>query len=388
MRFFAEELDKLKKLNLYRYLRVIDSPQDVQLTINGKTYISFSSNNYLGLANYPYLKSKSIEAIGKYGCGAGASRLISGNLKIYEELEDKIAKFKNTKSSLVFPTGYMANIGAITSLVDAKDAVIIDHLNHASIIDACKQSGAKILVYSHKDLNQLEKILKRYINFRRRLIITDTIFSMDGDIAPLPEIVKLAKQNDAMLMIDDAHGTGVLGKNGKGALEYFGIDEKSVDVVMGTLSKAIGSLGGFVAGSFELIDYLRNKARSFIYTTALPAGVCGAAIAGIEMIEKEKKLNEKLWNNTKYLLGKLKEHKLNTLDSETPIIPILIGDTEKTLDIAKELFENGIFVPAIRPPTVPNGTSRLRISLTSGHTKEHLDKLIEMLKRDAETSSA
>jgi glycine C-acetyltransferase/8-amino-7-oxononanoate synthase len=355
--FINQELKALKKSGLYRELR----------TINGKEHLIFCSNDYLGLANHPKVIEASTKAIEKFGFGAGASRLISGNTILHEELEKTIAEFKGREVAIVFPTGYMANLGVISSLVSEKDTIIIDRLNHASIIDACRLSKAKLQVYPHKDMKALEKILKRSGKYNKRLIVTDSLFSMDGDIAPLPEIVSLARKYNAITMIDEAHATGTLGEKGKGAEEYFGI-EGQIDIVMGTLSKAIGSLGGFVAGSHALIDYLRNKARSFIYTTALPPAACAAALAAIEIIESEPELVRNLRMNSRFL-GK-----------ETPIIPILIGDADKTMEVSQKLFDRGIFVSGIRPPTVPKNESRLRLTVTANHSKEDIECLVSSLQ--------
>jgi len=364
--FIEAELEDLKSQNLYRTLRTISRSDGRLIDIDGKQYLNFCSNNYLGLSNHPKVIEAAQIACKEFGAGAGASRLISGNLSIHEDLEKKIAKFKGREAAMVFPTGYMANLGTISSLVDENDTVIIDRLNHTSIIDACRLSKAKLQVYPHKDMAALEKILKRSTKFKKRLIVTDSVFSMDGDIAPLPEIAQLAKKYDAITMIDEAHATGVLGKTGRGAEEHFGI-EGQIDVIMGTLSKAVGSLGGFVAGSESLIDYLRNKARSFIYTTALPPASCAASIAALEIIENEPELIENLRMNSR-LLG-----------SETPIIPIIIGDLNKTMEISAKLFEKGILASGIRPPTVPKNECRIRLTVTALHTKEDIECLVSSL---------
>lgn len=387
LEFLREELENLKRSGLYRELRTVEKIEGSRITISGKEYLLFCSNNYLGLADHPKVIQKAIETIKDFGFGAGASRLISGNTVLHEELEKKIAKFKGREAAIVFPTGYMANLGAVTSLVDENDTVIIDRLNHASIIDACRLSKAKLQVYPHKDMKKLEMILKKSEKIRRRLIVTDSVFSMDGDLAPLPEIVKLAKQYNAITMIDEAHATGVLGPTGKGAEEFFEIVGQ-VDIVMGTLSKAIGSLGGFIAGSSELVDYLRNKARSFIYTTALPAAACAASLAALDIIESEPELREKLWENIKILTPSLRvspspsmmERGIKGVRIETPIIPIIIGDADKTMVVSQQLLERGIFVSGIRPPTVPKNESRLRITLTAAHTKEEIECLASSLQ--------
>jgi len=367
--FINEEIEALKKAGLYRELRLIDR-EKVKV---------FCSNDYLGLSKHPKIIGASIRATKEFGFGAGASRLISGNTILHEELERKIAKFKGREAALVFPAGYMANLGTISSLVDENDTVIIDRLNHASIIDACKLSRAKLQVYRHRNMEALEAILKKSGKLRRRLIVTDSVFSMDGDIAPLPEIVKLAKKYKAMTMIDEAHATGVLGKTGRGAEEHFAI-QGQIDIVMGTLSKAIGSMGGFIAGSKALIDYLRNKARSFIYTTALPPSACAASLAALEIIESEPELVRNLRMNSRFLKELLGTENLFSGSEDTPIIPIILGDAEKTMDISQKLFERGFFVSGIRPPTVPKNESRLRITITAAHSKEDIECLASLLR--------
>jgi glycine C-acetyltransferase/8-amino-7-oxononanoate synthase len=348
LEFIDQELAELKKAGLYRALRVVDP----------KTHTIFCSNDYLGLSQHPVVKEKTIATIKEYGFGAGASRLISGNTAIHEELEKKIAQFEKRAAALVFPTGYMANLGAITALVDENDTVIIDRLNHASIIDACRLSKAKFQIYPNKDMAALEKVLQRSAKFRRRLIITDAVFSMDGDLAPLPEIVALGKKYNALTMADYAHATGVVDLPGE------------PDIIMGTLSKAVGSLGGFIAGSAGLIDYLRNKARSFIYTTALPPAACAASLAALEIIETEPELRQKLWSNIRSF----------SQTAESAIIPLIVGDANKTMQLSAELFKRGFFVSGIRPPTVPNGESRLRITITATHTKEEIECLASLLQ--------
>jgi len=374
-KFINEELNNLKQAGLFRELKTIEKISGTKVTINNKEYINFCSNNYLGLAGHPKVKAKAIEAINECGFGATASRLICGNTVIHELLEEKLAKFKKREAAIVFPTGYMANLGTITSLVNENDTVIIDRLNHASIIDACKLSKAKLQVYPHLDMAALEKILQKSGKYKKRLIITDHVFSMDGDIAPLEQIVKLAKKYQAITMIDDAHAVGLK-------------IPAEVDIVMGTLSKALGSLGGFISGSQELIDYLRNKARSFIYTTALPMAACGAAIAALEVMEEEPELIERLYENVTHLTpliplsiydGEGETRALAREGVRSPIIPIIIGEANKTMEIAQKLFDQGVLVSAIRPPTVPKGQSRLRITVSAMHTKEDLACLASQL---------
>ncbi|MCF6158604.1 MAG: 8-amino-7-oxononanoate synthase [wastewater metagenome] len=378
MDFILHELKMLKNMGLMRECRIIEGTQGPHVHIQGKPYISFCSNNYLGLANHAKIKQAAVEAIHRYGWGTGASRLISGNMMLHEELEKKIAEFKGTEAAILFPTGYMANLGALCTLVARGDIVIGDKLNHASIIDGCRQSGATFRIYPHKNMSQLESLLRKSSTFRRRLIVTDSVFSMDGDIAPLPDIVNLAKKYDAMLMVDDAHATGVFGQQGKGMIEYYSLEGK-IDIIMGSLSKAVGSIGGFIAGSKCLIEFLRNKARSFMYTTALPPAVCAASLAGLTLIQENTSLIDTLWKNITGVRSQLAQFS-NTIRVESPIIPIIIGSAEDALSLSLRLYKNGILIPAIRPPTVPPGTSRLRISLMATHTEEDIHTLTDTLR--------
>jgi 8-amino-7-oxononanoate synthase len=380
MDFLSKELQELEKSGLYRRLRIIASSQEATVIISNKKYLSFSSNNYLGLATHPRLKEAAVEAIQKYGCGAASSRLISGTMELHDQLEKRIALFEGKEAAILFPTGYTANVGTITALVDEKDVIILDKLNHASIIDAARLSRAKLQVYPHCDPVKLDAVLKKCAKYRRKLVITDSVFSMDGDVAPLPRIVDVVKKHGAILMVDEAHATGILGENGRGASEYFRVDDR-IDVKMGTLSKAVGSLGGFVVGSSDLVDFLRNKARSFIYTTALPPAVCAASIAALDIIEDEPELRQKYWENVAYIRDGLKSMGFDTMQSETQIIPVLISDERKTMEISKFLYENRILVPGIRFPTVPKKRARLRLTIMATHTKEDLIKLMTALEK-------
>ena len=378
MEYISDDLIKIKESGLYRELKVVGNAQDTHVEIEGKTFLSFCSNNYLGLANHPFVVKAVKDAVEKYGWGAGASRLVSGNMTLHETLEKEISMFKRKEAAIVFPTGYMANLGAISTLVSSGDVVICDKLNHASIIDGCRLSGADFRVYAHCNMEKLENILKKSSKYKRKLIVTDSVFSMDGDLAPLPDIVRIAAKHNAMVMVDEAHGTGVFGKNGMGVVEHFNLNN-DVDIVMGTLSKAIGSLGGYVTGNIDLISYLRNKARSFMYTTALPPAVCAASIAGIKLIQENSSIRYSLWQNVRFVKDKLRSLNINTISSESQIIPILIGDAQKAVAISKSLYESGILIPAIRPPTVPANSSRLRMTVMSSHTQRDLDKLFKVL---------
>lgn len=376
LHFLNEELDKLKSDDLYRSMRTLTSGQGPLVEIDGRLVVCLCSNNYLGLAERKELRLAAIEAAKKYGTGAGASRLISGNLSLHEELEEELASFKGSEAALVFPTGYMANLGTICALVEKEDLVIGDRLNHASIIDACRLSGATFRVYPHKDMEALERILLRSREFRRRLIVTDAVFSMDGDVAPLREIVELAVKHVAILMVDEAHGMGVLGENGRGASEELGVEDR-IDVNMGTLSKAAGCHGGYVSGRRELIELLKNKARTFIYTTGMSPPVCGAAMAALQIIRDEPDLRQRLKENSQ-----LVRRSLGYGDAEipTPIIPVVVGEASAATELSAFLLESGTMLPAIRPPTVPVGTSRLRVSVMATHTREQLKGACKQIK--------
>jgi len=377
--FLQSELISIKEASLYRKLRFLEGEQSPIVVIDGKEVILLCSNNYLGLANHPGLKKLVKEAVDKYGCSAGSSRLISGNMDLHERLEQQVARFKGAKASLVFNTGYMANLGIIQALAQREDVIFSDELNHASIIDGCRLSKAKVMVFPHKDLNFLEECLKESFRFKRRLIVTESVFSMDGDIAPLPQIVELARKYGAIVMLDEAHATGVIGKEGRGAMEYFGL-ENDVDVVVGTFGKALGSFGAYVCGSLTLREYLINTCRSFIFTTALPPAALASSIAAIQLVEGEPKFREKLWYNVRYLRKELKQLGFH-LSGQTQIIPLIIGDEALTMGMTDLLLKEGVFVQGIRTPTVPRGASRLRITVTSAHTKNNLDEALKAFAR-------
>jgi len=376
----GQELDGLKRRGLFRAMKRIDSMQGPTVFIDGKEVILLSSNNYLGLASHPEVIKAQIRAAEEFGAGSCASRLISGNMYLHEKLEEKTAVFKGTESTILFPTGYMANIGIISALVGEGDLVLSDKLNHASIIDGARLSGAVLRTYPHKNLKRLEEILKKAPPYKKRLIITDGIFSMDGDIAPLPELVKLSQRFKAILMLDDAHATGVLGKRGRGTCEHFGI-KNGVDIQMGTFSKALGNLGGFVAGSKTLVEYIRNRARSFIYSTSLPPAIIAGCIKAIEIVENDAGLREQLWSNVRRFRKGLADLNFNIMGAETQIIPVCMADASLTMDAARFLLENGIFAPGVRPPTVARNKCRIRTSLMATHTDAHIDRAIDAFRR-------
>ncbi len=374
-----EELSRIESLNLLRTLKEIENPQKPISNVDSKNVILLCTNNYLGLSDHPDIKKAAKMALDEFGTGAGASRLISGNCRLYKELEDEIATFKGTEASIVFPTGYMANVGTISSVVGKDDLILSDELNHASIVDGCKLSRARVFVYRHRDTNHIEYILKKE-KPKRALIVTDGVFSMDGDIAPLPEICELVNKYGVWLMVDDAHATGVIGENGKGTFEYFGIDGSHF-IQMGTLSKALGALGGYVAGPKALIDYLINRARSFIFTTALPPSVLACAKEALKILKREgKNLRKKLFKNVNFLKNGLLSYGFE-IYGDSHIIPLIIGDEKTTLNFSRMLFENGVFVPAIRPPTVPKGRCRLRITVQASHSKDDLENVLQIFKR-------
>lgn len=374
---FRDELQRVKQAGLFRQMRYLQSPQLPYVKIAGKHYLMLSSNSYLGLCDDPRLKQAAVDALEKYGVGSGGSRLTTGSYEIHQRLEEEIAAFKGTEAALVFNTGYMANAGVISSIAGRDWIIFSDRLNHASIIDGCRLSGAEIMVYEHCDAADLEKKVQRSQG-RRALVVTDGLFSVDGDIAPLPEIVRVAKKYNMLLMVDDAHATGVLGENGKGTTEYFGL-QNEVDIQMGTLSKALAGEGGFVAGNRDLIDYLVNKARSFIFSTALAPSTVAVSLKALEIIQTEPRLRLSLKENSVWLRKKLKETGFNVSDFPTPIISVVLGPPELTVNFSKRLMEKNIFVSAIRPPTVPQGTSRLRINLMATHTIDDLARAVDAM---------
>ncbi len=379
MMWLKKELKKLQKKRLLRKPVYLKPSGEAKILINGQRYINFSSNNYLGLSGHSKIVQAAVKALKRYGFGSGASRLLSGSYIPHKKLEERIARFKKTEAALVFNTGYAANTGIIPAIAGAEAVILSDELNHASIVDGARLSKAKIKIYRHRDVNHLEKLLKN--PSRKMLIVTDTVFSMDGDIAPLKDIVFLSKKYNAMLMIDDAHGTGVLGKTGRGGLEHFGI--KSDDIIqMGTLSKAFGCFGGFVAGSRNLKDFLINRARSFIYSTSVPPATVEACMKAIDIVDfSSHNIRKRLWKNRQRLYLGLKSLDYDILNSETPIIPILAGNVVNAIKTGNYLRRKRIFAPAIRPPTVPEGKCRIRFSVTAAHTYEDIDMVLESLKK-------
>ncbi len=384
--YLADQMNELRQKGTHFKLRVLEDEQSPECTVDGKRVINLASNNYLGLTTHPKLREAAIEAIKKYGVGSGAVRTVSGTMSIHMELEEKIARFKNTEACVVFQSGFAANAGTVSAILGKDDFIISDELNHASIIDGARLSRAKIKVFRHKDAAHAEELLKEVAGEPgHKLIITDGVFSMDGDIGPLPALCDLAEKYGAIMMVDDAHSSGVLGRNGRGTIDHHKVHGR-VDVQVGTLSKAIGSLGGYVCGSKELIDFLYHRARPFLFSTSHPPSVAATCIAAFDVLENEPALMDKLWANTRFFkkeLGLLGFNigGINTPASETPITPIIIGDGKLTMDFSRELFNEGVFVPGIAFPTVAEGKARLRTIMSAAHTQDQLTKALEILKR-------
>lgn len=380
--FLNENLEDLKSKGLYNVIDPLESPNGPVITINGKQLVNLSSNNYLGLATDERLKKAAKEALDKFGVGAGAVRTINGTLKLHVELEEKLAEFKHTEAAIAYQSGFNCNMAAISAVMDKKDAILSDELNHASIIDGCRLSGAKIIRFNHSDMEDLRKKAKEAKEsglYNKLMVITDGVFSMDGDVALLPEIVKIAEEFDLITYVDDAHGSGVLGK-GAGTVKHFGLSDK-IDFQIGTLSKAIGVVGGYVAGKKNLIDWLKVRSRPFLFSTSLTPADVTASKKAIEILMESTELNERLWENGNYLKKGLKGLGFNIGNSETPITPCIIGDESLTQQFSKRLNEEGVYAKAIVFPTVPKGTGRVRNMPTAAHTKEMLDQAIAIYEK-------
>ena len=375
-----KEIEELKLRNLYRNPETVASLSGSRMRLGARQLVNFSSNDYLGLSRHPLVIRKVSEALVEWGAGSGASRLLSGNLAIHEELEKRLALFKKEKAARIFSSGYLANLGAVTSLLNEKDLVLSDRCNHASLIDAARLSKAKFRVYPHNDMASLDRLLAETGPFRRRLVVTDAYFSMDGHVAPLDRILEICRKRGAMLMIDEAHSTGVFGRTGRGLTEHFGLSGR-IDIVMGTLSKALGSVGGFVSGSSSLIEILTNRAKEFIYTTAPSPSASAAALASLNLLEERPSLLGELRAKTGRLRQGLVSLGFDLMASEGPIVPIRVGDTKKALALKSFLAAEGYFAPAIRPPTVPKNTDRIRLSVTAAHSEEEIDGLLAALKK-------
>lgn len=374
--FLTAQLAELAHNGLYRRLRCIAGAQEGTVILDGREVLLLSSNNYLGLANHPVLKRAAQDAIEKYGCGAGASRLISGSMTLHQELEQRLAAFKQAQAALVFPSGYHANIGILSALMGPGDTILSDALNHASIIDGCRLSRADVRVFRHRDMAHLAQLLAACPQSGHRLIVTDSVFSMDGDVAPLADIVTLARRYRAWVMVDEAHATGVFGGHGGGVVEELGL-EQEVEIQMGTLGKALGGFGAYVAGSQELIEWLINRARSFIYTTGIPPAVAATALAALDLVAQEPERRHHLWHNAAFLRQGLDNLGYRLGPTRSPILPVLIGNAQQTMALAEALLQRGIFAQGIRPPTVPQGTARLRVTPMATHSRTQLTQALE-----------
>jgi glycine C-acetyltransferase len=384
--YLHDQLEDLKAKGTYFHLRVLEDEQAAECTFDGKKVINLASNNYLGLTTHPKLREAALEATKKYGVGSGAVRTIAGTMSLHMELEEKIARFKNVEACVVFQSGFTANAGTVSALLGKEDFIISDELNHASIIDGARLSRAKILVFRHKDVAHAEEQLASVKDQPgRKLVITDGVFSMDGDIGPLPGLCEAAEKYGAIMMVDDAHASGVLGRNGRGTIDHFNVHGR-VDVQVGTLSKAIGALGGYVCGSRDLIEFLYHRGRPFLFSTSHPPSVAATCIAAFDVLEQEPERIDRLWENTRFFkkeLGSLGFNigGKNTPASETPITPIIVGEGRLAMEFSRELFKEGVMATGIAFPTVPEGKARIRTIMTATHTREELDRALEMLKK-------
>ncbi|MDG6907609.1 MAG: glycine C-acetyltransferase [Nitrososphaerota archaeon] len=378
--FMSQEVAALKASDLDWKPHVLEGPSQPRSRVDGKDVIILCSNNYLGLANHPALKEAAMAALKQYGSGSGSVRVIAGTMKIHKELEEELAAFKGAEDSIVFQSGFVTNSGCIQQLVDENDLIVSDELNHGSIIDGCRLTRAERLVFKHKDVGDLELILSSSDKYRRILVITDGVFSMDGDIAPLDKVVKVSKSYGAMVYVDDAHGDGVLGDNGKGIVNHFGL-EGDVDFEMGTFSKAFGVVGGYVVGSKVMKEYFYNKVRTFLLSGSHPPSVAASCLAALRLVDSDRSIVERLWNNTKYFKKGLRDLGFDTGESETPITPIMVGESSVAQNFAREAFNLGVFVLPIVYPMVAKGKARIRTIVTSAHTEQDLDDSLSAFEK-------
>ena len=372
--WITQEIEGLKSQGLYNRIRSIGSPQGAWLVVDGKKVLNFCSNNYLGLANHPQIVAAAKKAADEMGVGPAAVRSIAGTTSLHLELEKRLAAFKGVEAAITFQSGFTANLATIPALVGKEDVIFSDRLNHASIIDGCRLSTAKIIPYEHCDVASLESVIKENLSqYRRAIIITDGVFSMDGDVAPLDRIYEVARMYDILLMVDDAHGEGVLGKGGRGIVDHFGLHGK-VDVEVGTLSKAFGVVGGVVAGSAVIVEWLRQRGRPFLFSSAVTAPDAAACLAALDLLEGSTELVDRLWENAKYFKEEMKKLGFNTGLSTTPITPVMLGEAPLAQQFSRELFEDGVFAMALGFPTVPQGKARIRVMISASHAKDDLDK--------------
>jgi glycine C-acetyltransferase len=380
LRYLGDELDTLREHGLYRRLRILDDEQRAHTTFDGRSVVNLSSNNYLGLTTHPRLRESALEAVREFGVGSGSVRTIAGTMAIHMELERRLAEFKHTEAVVVFQSGFTANAGTVSSILTKDDFVVSDELNHASIIDGCRLSRATIKVFPHKDVDAARKILRDLPASQRRLLITDGVFSMDGDLGPLPDLCAVAEEYGAIMMVDDAHASGVFGRNGRGTIDHFGVHGR-VDVQVGTLSKAIGALGGYVAGSRSLIEFLYHRARPFLFSTSHPPAVAAACLAAVDVLLEEPEIIERLWENTRFFKAGLQALGFNTGISESPITPVIVGDGALTMTLSDRLFEGGVFAQGIAFPTVARDKARVRTIVTATHSREDLQFALDVFKR-------
>ena len=379
LQYLTDELNSLREQKLYQKLRILETEQRPVSRFDGREVINLSSNNYLGLTTHAKLRRRAIEATEKYGVGSGAVRTIAGTMSIHMELEEKIAKFKHVEASVVFQSGFTANAGTVSAILGKEDVIISDALNHASIIDGCRLSRAEIKVFPHKNVTACEDVLKGLASHKgHKLLITDGVFSMDGDIAPLPDLLQLAEKYGCIMMIDDAHSSGVLGRNGRGTVDHFNLHGR-VDIQVGTLSKAIGALGGYVCATHDTIDFLYHRARPFLFSTSHPPSVAATCIAAFEILDEEPRLVEQLWSNTRFFKAGLQKLGFNTGQSETPITPVMVGEAALAHEFSRQLFQNGVFAMGIGFPTVARDKARIRTIVTASHTEAELSKALDIM---------
>lgn len=379
--WLQEELEGLKEAGLYNNIRTLSSPQGAWLTVDGKKVLNFCSNNYLGLANHPKLVEAVKQASEKYGVGPGAVRTIAGTMDLHIELEKRLAEFKGVKAAITFQSGFNANLATIPALVAKEDVIFSDRLNHASIIDGCRLSGAKIKAYEHNSPEALEQSIKENLpNYRRGMVVTDGVFSMDGDIAPLDKIYEVTQRYDLLLMVDDAHGEGVLGRGGRGIVDHFDLHGK-VDVEMGTMSKAFGVMGGVVAGNEVIVEWLRQRGRAFLFSSAMTVPDVAACIAAIDLLEDSTDLVDRLWDNSKFFKAEMQKMGFDIGQSETPITPVMLGEARLAQEFSRELFSEGVFGTAIGFPTVPQGKARIRVMISAAHDRDDLGKGLDAFSR-------
>jgi len=374
--YLGRELDTLKEQKLYRQLRVLDEEQKARTTVDHKTVVNLSSNNYLGLTTHPKLRERALEAVRKFGVGTGSVRTIAGTMEMHMELERRLAEFKKVEKVVVFQSGFTANAGTVSAILTKDDVVISDELNHASIIDGCRLSRATIKVFPHKDVEAARRIIEALPKEQRKLLITDGVFSMDGDLGPLPALCDLAEATGCIMMVDDAHASGVFGKNGRGTIDHFGVHGR-VDIQVGTLSKAIGALGGYVAGSADLIEFLYHRARPFLFSTSHPPAVVAACIAAIDVLLEDPQIIDRLWENTRFFKKGLQDLGFDTGMSESPITPVIVGEGSKAMLLSDKLFARGVFAQGIAFPTVARDKARVRTIVTATHTREDLQYALD-----------